>query len=135
VASSRRLGRGGRRYERHATFAREAADGHLPDLPLTLPATAGLSFFLSETDRFLGLLNLHANHGQPKRQPAPDDPDVGEQEGRDRRLKLGSHRDPGGCLADRCCHRVGHPAAGADQRAHPGPRVPSRRRVVALGVK
>jgi general secretion pathway protein D len=33
-------------------------------LPVLLPATAGLSFFLFETDRFLGLLNLYANYGQ-----------------------------------------------------------------------
>jgi general secretion pathway protein D len=36
----------------------------LPGLPVLLPATAGLSFFLFETDRFLGLLNLYANYGQ-----------------------------------------------------------------------
>ena len=28
------------------------------------PATAGLSFLLFETDRFLGMLNLYANYGQ-----------------------------------------------------------------------
>jgi general secretion pathway protein D len=30
----------------------------------TAPATAGLSFLLFETDRFLGMLNLYANYGQ-----------------------------------------------------------------------
>ena len=40
-----------------------------PTLPgaaaaVAAPATAGLSFLLFETDRFLGLLNLYANYGQ-----------------------------------------------------------------------
>ena len=33
-------------------------------LPVLMPPTAGLSFLLFETDRFLGLLNLYANYGQ-----------------------------------------------------------------------
>jgi len=33
-------------------------------LPVLVPATAGLTFLLFETDRFLGLLNLYANNGQ-----------------------------------------------------------------------
>ena len=33
-------------------------------LPVLLPPTAGFSFLLFETDRFLGLLNLYANYGQ-----------------------------------------------------------------------
>jgi len=36
----------------------------LPNLPVLVPATAGFTFFLFETDRFLGLLNLYANYGQ-----------------------------------------------------------------------
>jgi general secretion pathway protein D len=36
----------------------------LPGLPVLVPPVAGLSFFLFETDRFLGMLNLYANYGQ-----------------------------------------------------------------------
>src|SRR5262249_49194941 len=36
----------------------------LPGIPVLVPPVAGLSFFLFETDRFLGLLNLYANYGQ-----------------------------------------------------------------------
>jgi general secretion pathway protein D len=36
----------------------------LPGMPVLLPPVAGLSFFLFETDRFLGMLNLYANYGQ-----------------------------------------------------------------------
>jgi general secretion pathway protein D len=36
----------------------------LPGIPVNLPTTAGFTFFLFETDRFLGLLNLYANYGQ-----------------------------------------------------------------------
>ncbi len=36
----------------------------LPGLPVNVPATQGFSFFLFETDRFLGLLNLYANYGR-----------------------------------------------------------------------
>jgi general secretion pathway protein D len=36
----------------------------LAGLPVSLPATAGFSLFLFETDRFLGLLNLYANYGK-----------------------------------------------------------------------
>jgi general secretion pathway protein D len=36
----------------------------LPNVPVLVPATAGFTFFLFETDRFLGLLNLYANYGQ-----------------------------------------------------------------------
>ncbi|MGH7322440.1 MAG: secretin N-terminal domain-containing protein, partial [Candidatus Rokuibacteriota bacterium] len=34
----------------------------IPGFPFTLPAVSGLSFFIFETDRFLGLLNLYANY-------------------------------------------------------------------------
>jgi general secretion pathway protein D len=34
----------------------------LTGLPVTLPPVSGFSFFLFETDRFLGLLNLYANY-------------------------------------------------------------------------
>jgi len=34
----------------------------LPGIPVSVPATAGLSFFIFETDRFLALLNLYANY-------------------------------------------------------------------------
>ncbi|PYM63171.1 MAG: hypothetical protein DMD79_09215, partial [Candidatus Rokuibacteriota bacterium] len=36
----------------------------LSGIPVSVPATAGLSFFLYETDRFLGLLNLYATYNQ-----------------------------------------------------------------------
>jgi general secretion pathway protein D len=36
----------------------------LPNIPVLVPPVAGFSFFLFETDRFLGLLNLYANYGQ-----------------------------------------------------------------------
>ena len=36
----------------------------LPGMPVLVPPVAGLSFFLFETDRFLGMLNLYANYGQ-----------------------------------------------------------------------
>lgn len=36
----------------------------LPNIPVLTPATAGFTFFLFETDRLLGLLNLYANYGQ-----------------------------------------------------------------------
>jgi general secretion pathway protein D len=36
----------------------------LPGIPVAVPPVAGLSFFLFETDRFLGMLNLYANYGQ-----------------------------------------------------------------------
>jgi general secretion pathway protein D len=36
----------------------------LPGIPVLVPPVAGLSFFLFETDRFLGMLNLYANYGQ-----------------------------------------------------------------------
>jgi len=36
----------------------------LPGLPVAVPPVAGLAFFIFETDRFLGLLNLYANYGQ-----------------------------------------------------------------------
>jgi general secretion pathway protein D len=36
----------------------------LPNIPVLTPATAGFTFFLFETDRFLGLLNLYASYGQ-----------------------------------------------------------------------
>jgi general secretion pathway protein D len=35
----------------------------LPGLPVTFPPTTGLSFFIFETDRFLGLINLFASYG------------------------------------------------------------------------
>src|SRR5262249_35134870 len=34
----------------------------LAGIPVSVPATAGLSFFIFETDRFLALLNLYANY-------------------------------------------------------------------------
>jgi general secretion pathway protein D len=36
----------------------------LPGLPVLVPPFQGFSFFLFETDRFLGLLNLYANYGK-----------------------------------------------------------------------
>jgi general secretion pathway protein D len=36
----------------------------LPGLPVNVPPTQGFTFFLFETDRFLGLLNLYANFGR-----------------------------------------------------------------------
>jgi len=36
----------------------------LPGLPVLVPPFQGFSFFLFETDRFLGLLNLYANYGR-----------------------------------------------------------------------
>src|SRR5581483_8649098 len=36
----------------------------LPGLPVNVPAVQGFTFFLFETDRFLGLLNLYANYGK-----------------------------------------------------------------------
>jgi general secretion pathway protein D len=36
----------------------------LPNIPVLVPPTAGFTFFLFETDRFLGLLNLYASYGQ-----------------------------------------------------------------------
>jgi general secretion pathway protein D len=36
----------------------------LPNIPVLTPATAGFTFFVFETDRFLGLLNLYAAYGQ-----------------------------------------------------------------------
>jgi general secretion pathway protein D len=36
----------------------------LPGLPVSVPPVSGLSFFIFETDRFLGLLNLYATYGK-----------------------------------------------------------------------
>jgi general secretion pathway protein D len=36
----------------------------LPGLPVSVPPVSGLSFFIFETDRFLGLLNLYASYGK-----------------------------------------------------------------------
>jgi general secretion pathway protein D len=36
----------------------------LPGMPVTVPPFQGFSFFLFETDRFLGLLNLYAEYGR-----------------------------------------------------------------------
>jgi general secretion pathway protein D len=36
----------------------------LPGLPVLVPPVSGLSFFIFETDRFLGLLNLYASYGK-----------------------------------------------------------------------
>jgi general secretion pathway protein D len=36
----------------------------LPGLPVLVPPLSGFTFFLFETDRFLGLLNLFASHGR-----------------------------------------------------------------------
>ncbi len=36
----------------------------LPGLPVTVPPVSGLTFFIFETDRFLGLINLYANYGR-----------------------------------------------------------------------
>ena len=88
------------------------------------PATAGFSFLLFETDRFLGLLNLYASYGQLTVLSSPTHPDLGEQEGRDQRLELRAHRHAAGGVPDGHRNHVAHATAGPDQRPHPGRRVP-----------
>jgi general secretion pathway protein D len=39
------------------------ANPTLPGLPVTVPPVSGLAFFIFETDRFMGLLNLFASYG------------------------------------------------------------------------
>ena len=49
----------------HAARRSDGPDASRPDpRGRAVPATAGFSFLLFETDRFLGLLNLYANYGQ-----------------------------------------------------------------------
>ncbi|MBI3458510.1 MAG: type II secretion system secretin GspD [Candidatus Rokubacteria bacterium] len=42
----------------------QAGGPTLPGLPVTVPPTSGFTFFLFETDRFLGLLNLYAAYNK-----------------------------------------------------------------------
>src|SRR5262249_59341176 len=47
-----------------STLPGQTPTATLPGMPVLVPPVAGLSFFLFETDRFLGLLNLYANYNQ-----------------------------------------------------------------------